>query len=218
MPRYSRDVASGGLGKRVSGFFIWTLAPVLAGAAVSVLGLAIQAFPENADALRSWALGVAIALGVFSATKAIRDFVRERSAEQLRYSAIEELHNKLGPALDLTAELAAIDPAERDARDALLKQIATQCCSALVAMTPAVRDVRAVIYQLNALEPMVGSWLGPNRYTELNTLNAHHRGVINGTEITLDTARGRERFLAEGFGNGHNGFVLIRERTFANLR
>lgn len=62
---------------------------------------------------------------------------------------------------------------------------------------------------------MVGSWLGPKRYSEADTLDTHHRGVIDSTEVTLDTARGRKRFIAEGFGNGHNRFVLIRERASA---
>lgn len=115
-----------------------------------MLGLAARTYPWNASILLPWTFLVAILLGIFSVAKAIRDFIRERSAEQLRYAAIEELHNRLGPALDLTAELATIDPDEKAGRDASLKEIASQCCSALVAMTPGAKDVRAVVYQLSA--------------------------------------------------------------------
>ncbi|PTL72792.1 hypothetical protein C1I63_07980 [Rathayibacter caricis DSM 15933] len=69
-----------------------------------------------------------------------------------------------------------------------------------------------------AVGPMLGSWLGPKHYPEVDRLNHYHRGVIDGTEITLDTAQGRKRFIAEGFGNGHNGFVLIRPRALTELR
>lgn len=66
--------------------------------------------------------------------------------------------------------------------------------------------------KFGAITALVGRWMGPKRYPELDNLNTVHRGTVAGTEVTLDTARGRVSFIAEGFGNGHNGFVLIRER------
>lgn len=221
-PRYSQDVAGRGVGKRISGFVTWTLAPVFAGAAVSVLGFAIQAFPENAEVLRSWALGLAVALGVFSAAKAVRDFVRERSAEQLRYSAIEELHNKLGPALDLTAELAAIDPGERDARDALLKQIATQCCSALVAMTPAVKDVRAVIYQFNASDEILplasfGRRDAPRTFSLADAQGREILDYISGGELEPELFPDTKRKAPEHYvGDRRRYRTFIRARIWTS--
>lgn len=69
--------------------------------------------------------------------------------------------------------------------------------------------------KFGAVTQLVGSWLGPKHYPEVDALNTSHRGVVPATDVTLDTSRGRVRFIAEGFGNGHSGFVLLRERKKA---
>jgi hypothetical protein len=72
---------------------------------------------------------------------------------------MKELRNKLNPALDLMAELAAVDPADSSPEllNESLRTIATHCCSALGAMMPASTDVRAIVYavkQPNELYPL----------------------------------------------------------------
>lgn len=58
---------------------------------------------------------------------------------------------------------------------------------------------------------LVGEWIGSARYPELHAFSTAHRGTVAATILTLDTARGNVRFVAEGFVNGRNGFVLLRE-------
>lgn len=138
----------------VDGFrlIFWSLIPIALTAAASTLGIMAAADPAAAPVLRVWAIVFTIALGVLLLAKAFRDFRWGRSLEQARYDAIRELHNTLGPALDMMTEMALIDPAERIARRALLEKAAEVCCGALVAMTPKSADVRATVFEL-AVEP-----------------------------------------------------------------
>lgn len=128
-------------------FTLWNALPIALTALASILAILAAGDPANAPTLRAWALIVAIALGALLLAKAIRDYRWGLSLERARYNAVEELHNSLGPALDMMTELATIDPAERSARHLQLEKIADQCCSALVAMTPGSAKVRAVVFE-----------------------------------------------------------------------
>jgi hypothetical protein len=131
-------------------FTLWTILPIVVGGAGSVL-LAFAALePSRAPALRAWAIVAAVALAVLLCVKAIRDHRWERSLRRTRYETVRELHNRMGPALDLVTELVLIDPTEKTGKRALLNTITTQCCSALVMMTPRSTDVRAVVFEVKA--------------------------------------------------------------------
>lgn len=130
-------------------FVAWTLLPIVGATAVSALGIWAAADPTNAPAARGWALGVAIVLGLLLIAKAIRDYRWGQTLKSARYDTVKELHNRLGPALDLMTEMALLDPAETEARRGQLELIATHCASALVAMTPGA-DTRAIVFQLDA--------------------------------------------------------------------
>jgi hypothetical protein len=83
--------------------------------------------------------------------KAIRDRRREQSVATARYDAVRELYNKIGPGLDLTTEMALLDPAaEKEKKHELLRNFAAQCCAALVAMIPTAADALATVFQLTA--------------------------------------------------------------------
>ncbi len=63
-----------------------------------------------------------------------------------------ELHNRRGAALDLTTEIALLDPREQQARQERLRSVAVQCCATLVTMTPATADVRAAVFTVRAVD------------------------------------------------------------------
>lgn len=138
--------------------FLWTLLPVLLTACASVLGIMAAGDPNAAPTLRVWAIVITIALGVLLLAKGLRDYPWGRSLDSARYDAVRELHNTLGPALDMMTKMAIIDPSENAARRALLEKVAEVCCGALVAMTPKSAQVRAVVFELSAtsglLEPI----------------------------------------------------------------
>jgi len=138
--------------------FLWTLLPVLLTACASVLSVMAAGDPAAAPSLRLWAILVTVALGVLLLVKGVRDYLWGRSLDSARYDAVRELHNTLGPALDMMTKMAMIDPAERAGRRALLEKVAEVCCSALVAMTPKSAQVRAVVFELSGtsglLEPI----------------------------------------------------------------
>ena len=136
--------------KQVVGFTLWTAAPLLLTAGITILGTAASNDPTAAPVLRAITILAAVVLVVLLIGKAVRERRQTVSLRRARYSAVQELHNKLGPALDLMTELALTDPKETLARQKMLQSIATQCCSALVAMTPESADVRAVVFQLEA--------------------------------------------------------------------
>jgi len=120
-------------------------------AAVSILGLAAAAAdPADASVLRFIAIGLAIALVALLIVKAIRDYRWGQSLASARYKAVRELHNTLGPALDMMTELATLARTETVARKAQLEKIADLCCSALVAMAPPGTEARAVVFALTS--------------------------------------------------------------------
>lgn len=136
-----------------------TVAPTsLAGVATALMGWA-QLDGGLAALLRYLAIGAGALATVLLVIKAIRDHKNLKTADEARYDTMKELRNKLGPALDLTAELAAIDLADSSPEllSESLKTIATHCCSALGAMVPASTDVRAIVYAFrepNELYPL----------------------------------------------------------------
>ncbi|MET3568141.1 hypothetical protein SAMN04515691_1316 [Leifsonia sp. 98AMF] len=138
--------------------FVWILLPVLLTACASVLGVMAAGDPGAAPTLRFWAIIVTIALGILLLVKGVRDYLWGRSLDSARYDAVRELHNTLGPALDMMTKMAIVDRDEGAARRALLEKVAEVCCSALVAMTPKSAEVRAVVFELSAtsglLEPI----------------------------------------------------------------
>lgn len=138
-PRFVAD------GLRLS---VWTLLPSALAAAASILGLLAAGDPAAAAALRFWAVMSASVLAVLLIVKGIRDYRWGQSLEKARYDAVRELHNTLGPALDMMTELATMDPSEDIARRAQLEKIADLCCSALVMMTPQSAEVRAVVFEI----------------------------------------------------------------------
>lgn len=126
------------------------LLPIALTATASIFGVMAAADPKAAPTLRLWAIVCTIALGVLLLVKGVRDYLWGRSLERARYDAVRELHNSLGPALDMMTEMAIIDPTEQAARRALLEKAAEVCCGALVAMTPKSAGVRAVVFELAA--------------------------------------------------------------------
>ncbi|WP_125610643.1 hypothetical protein [Specibacter cremeus] len=125
-------------------------ATALAGIATTLMGWA-QLNSGLAALLRYLAIAAgAVATGLLI-VKAVRDHKRSLSVAEARYDTMKELRNKLGPALDLMAELAEVDPAysSPELLKESLKTIATHCCGALDAMIPASTDVRAIVYAMN---------------------------------------------------------------------
>jgi hypothetical protein len=133
---------------RVLVFVLLTIVPIGLAAAGTVLGIAATRDPAAAPALQLWAVMCAIALGLLLVVKAIRDYRRGITLQRARYNTLLELHDRIGPALDQMTELALLDRADMQSRRLLLRTIATTCCSALVSMTPSIKDVRAVVFEL----------------------------------------------------------------------
>lgn len=130
----------------------------LAGAATALMGWA-QLDGGLAVLLRYLAIGAGAVATILLVIKAVRDNKNAKTVDAARYDTMKELRNKLGPALDLTAELAAVDPSysSPEVLNQSLRTIATHCCSALGAMIPASTDVRAIVYAVrepNELYPM----------------------------------------------------------------
>lgn len=65
---------------------------------------------------------------------------------------------------------------------------------------------------------MVESPLGPKHYPEVDRFNTYYQGVIDGSELILDKVRGRKHFVVKESGIGHNGFLVIYERTAAGVK
>jgi hypothetical protein len=85
--------------------------------------------------------------------------VRSRRAEHSRVTTVGELYDRLGPALDLTAELALIDPVARDQKVEALRAIAYQLCGALEALVRDDAKARTAIFELKptTIEPIAVS-------------------------------------------------------------
>ncbi|MFM9431997.1 hypothetical protein [Arthrobacter sp. MP_2.3] len=136
-----------------------TVAPTaLAGIATALMGWA-QLDGGLAALLRYLAIAAGAVATVLLIIKAVRDRKNAKTVDEARYDTMKELRNKLGPALDLMAELAGVDPAysSSEVLNQSLKTIATHCCSAMGAMMPASTDVRAIVYAVkepNELYPM----------------------------------------------------------------
>lgn len=129
-------------------FFFWTVLPILDAALVTGFGVLGQlANATDAPGWRIAALISAVVLAVLLIAKSIRDRTRLQSLEESRYAAVREFHNRLAPALDLMIEMAFVDISDKTSRELMLRNVASDCCSALVAMTPSSKDVRATVFQ-----------------------------------------------------------------------
>ena len=129
-------------------FVVWTVLPVLGAALVTGFGLLGQlASATEAPGWRIAALICAFVLAALLVAKSIRDRLKLQSLEDARYSAVREFHNRLAPALDLMTEMAFVDVSDKTSRELMLRNVASACCSALVAMTPSSKDVRATVFQ-----------------------------------------------------------------------
>ncbi|MFJ4030146.1 hypothetical protein ACIPWF_22745 [Paenarthrobacter sp. NPDC089989] len=153
-----RAVGRGGIWTDRSSILLTVAPTTLAGIATAFMGWA-QLDGGLATFLRSAAIIAGAAATALLVIKAVREDKEKKSAADARYDTMKELRNKLGPALDLMAELASVDPADssREVLNESLKTIATHCCSALGAMMPASTDVRAIVYAVkepNELYPL----------------------------------------------------------------
>lgn len=128
-----------------------TVLPIVGAAASTVLGLLAANDPAHAGVLRVWAVVAACLVVLLLVGKAVRDQRHQSSLTSVRYAALAELHNRLGAALDLTTEIALLDPREQRARQERLRSVAVQCCATLVTMTPATADVRAAVFELHSV-------------------------------------------------------------------
>lgn len=131
-------------------FALLTALPILLAATGTVLGIWATTDPVLAPQLYFWAIGAAILLGLLLILKAIRDYRWGITLQQTRYSTLRELHDRIGPALDLMTEMALLEHSDKLGKQHVLRNIASNCCSALVAMTPEGKDVRAVVFELRS--------------------------------------------------------------------
>ena len=60
--------------------------------------------------------------------------------------------------MDLMTEMGLLESTDKAGEHTVLRTIATNCCSALTAMTPDSKDVRAVVFEL---QPRARSRPGP---------------------------------------------------------
>lgn len=164
--------------RRTRKIVLWTVLPVLATFGVTLFGAWSAAAAADAsearavgneelaaelaassDMYRNWAIIAGAALAVLLIAKGFAESREAKSRRDIRYGAVRELHNRLGPALRLVTEAALLDPSETAARREILKNIAGHCCSAIVAMIPDVKDVRAVVFELT--HPATGDLVKP---------------------------------------------------------
>lgn len=136
-------------------FIVLTALPILLAAAGTGLGLWAAVVADNAVAMRIGAIVCAVVLAVLLVIKAVRDYRWGQNIKGARYDAVRELHDRLGPALDLMTEMALLEPDDRDSKREILRTIATHCCSVLVTMTPESVDVRAVVFALQPPDEIV---------------------------------------------------------------
>lgn len=129
-------------------FVTWTVLPVAGAAAVTVF-TAVGQLVDPADAA-PWRIAAVLSASLMALlliAKSVRDRTRLQSLEAARYDAVTELHNRLAPALDLMTEMAFLETTDRKSRQLMLRNVASDCCSALVAMTPSSKDVRATVFR-----------------------------------------------------------------------
>ncbi|MCP1415444.1 hypothetical protein [Paenarthrobacter sp. A20] len=156
--RAGGPVSRGGIWTDRSSLLLTVAPTTLAGIATAFMGWA-QLDGGMATILRTAAIIAGAVATALLLIKAVREDKEKKSATDARYETMKELRNKLGPALDLMAEIASVDPADssREVLHESLKTIATHCCSALGAMMPASTDVRAIVYAVkepNELYPL----------------------------------------------------------------
>jgi hypothetical protein len=144
--------SSGGRTGSIVAFVLLTVVPFLLAAASTVLGLLAAGDPITAPVYRFWAIVSAIVLAVLLIVKGVRDYAWGITLQDTRYNTLRELHDRIGPALDLMTEMALLDTSDVESRRLILRTIASNCCSALVAMTPESKDVRAVVFELRPPE------------------------------------------------------------------
>lgn len=130
------------------GFLLWNVLPVTGAAAVTVFGALGQLVAAPvAPPWRIAAVVAAVVLALLLVAKSVRDRTRLQSIEAARYDAVRELHNRLAPALDLMTEMAFLEVSDRTSRRLMVRNVASDCCSALVALTPSSKDVRAAVFE-----------------------------------------------------------------------
>lgn len=149
-----------GAGRTGWSLFLWSILPIIVTCAASVFGILgtltagtapdwlIGAVAAGSPPWLLYSLVAAVALAVLLIAKAIRDFMFALSVRQARYDTVEELNDKLAPALNLMTDLAMLSPTAKKDKSALLRNIAHGCCSALVALA-GTAGVRATVYALN---------------------------------------------------------------------
>lgn len=187
--------------RRAWRIILWTVLPVLATFGATLFGLLAAGAgadasdarangdPELAselaatsDSYRGWAIFAGGALAVLLIAKAFYESQEVKARKDIRYGAVRELHNRLGPALRLMTEAALLDPTETAARREILKNIASHCCSAIVAMVPGVKDVRAVVFELT--RPPTGDLIKPlAQFGRMDIPRTFDRGDEQGREV-----------------------------------
>lgn len=103
--------------------------------------------------LRIGALLVALILLALLVGKTRSERRQQVNVRDARHATLKNLYNLLGPALDITAEIALLDPDEIDARKNMVRNVAQHCCAALAKMTPAAVDARAAVFSLQPGDP-----------------------------------------------------------------
>ncbi|MGC0371261.1 ImmA/IrrE family metallo-endopeptidase [Microbacterium sp. SLBN-111] len=67
--------------------------------------------------------------------------------------------------------------------------------------------------QYGQLTSMLHKRVGSTTYPELTALLSLQTGSVPPCEVTLDTTRGKIRFIAEGFTNGRLNFVILHKKA-----
>jgi hypothetical protein len=136
-------------------FFVLDVLPIMATGVIAGAGVLSFLDPANAVCYRVTIIVAAVLLVVVQIIKAIRS----RRAERSRVTTVGELYDRLGPALDLTAELALLDPAAKTQKVEALRAIGYQLCGALEALVGQDAKSRTAIFELNAtsIEPIAVS-------------------------------------------------------------
>lgn len=161
-------------------FVLLTILPIVAAAAVPILGTLAAMRPSEGTGLRTASVLTAITLAVLLVVKAILDHRREQSVKQTRFDTLRELHRRLAPALDRITELALSESTGSGAaalRAAVLRDIAGQCSAALIGMIgDEPKGARAGVFRLTAapeqIEPI--GWGG--RADQPRTFDASEEG------------------------------------------
>lgn len=138
--------------RELVGFVVWSLLPVLTGAAATALGVlaAISSDPAAVTGLRWWTLWLGVAAAAILTTKAVRDHRWARREIAVRYETAKAVQDLLGPALQVLTELAVTAVTEQHTRRLLLRDIARQCCHAAVSLVAEQHSVRAAVFSVES--------------------------------------------------------------------